>query len=446
MSAQYIDTIPKQNIMMQHEVRLPIFESEPVSSLQIIPNRSFTKRIAVIGNHLPRQCGIATFTTDLCDAIAAEYGDAKLSVVAVNDPLSPYAYPARVQFQITEGDISSYRAAANFLNSSNVDVVCLQHEYGIYGGKAGGYILQLLQYLNMPVVTTLHTVLREPDVDQRIVMQEIAARSDRLIVMSEHSSRFLQDVFKVSEEKIDLIPHGIPDLPFVEPEPYKKSISTAGKTVLLTFGLLSPNKGFENVIHALPRILSQHSDVVYIIAGATHPHVRLREGDRYRLQLEALAKKLGVERNVIFYNRFVSPQEMATLVSAADIYITPYRYEAQAVSGTLAYALGAGKAIISTPYWHAAELLDDGRGALVPFEDPAAIATAAIELLDDNVARQAMRKRAYIYARQMVWNRAAQSYMRAFIRVGDNRAQSAYLGFSVQAVEKCAASRLAANA
>jgi glycosyltransferase involved in cell wall biosynthesis len=200
------------------------------------------------------------------------------------------------------------------------------------------------------------------------------------------------------------------------------------------------------VIQALPRILSQHSDVVYIIAGATHPHVRLREGDRYRLELEALAKMLGVERNVVFHNRFVSLQEMATLVSAADIYITPYRYEAQAVSGTLAYALGAGKAIISTPYWHAAELLSDGRGALVPFEDPAAIATAAIELLNDSVARQAMRKRAYVYARQMVWNRAAQSYMRAFTQVGDNRAQPAYLGFPVQAVEKNAGSRLAANA
>ncbi len=436
MSAQDIYTCSKQNIIMRCEAQLPIFENESVSSLRMIPNRSFPARIAVIGNHLPRQCGIATFTTDLCDAIAAEYGAAELSVVAVNDRLSPYIYPARVRSEITEGDISSYRAAADFLNSSNVDVVCLQHEYGIYGGKAGRYILQLLRHLNMPVVTTLHTVLREPDVDQRIVLQEIAARSDRLIVMSEHSSRFLQDVFKVPEEKIDLIPHGIPDLPFVEPEPYKKSISTAGKSVLLTFGLLSPNKGFENVIQALPRILSRHSDVVYIIAGATHPHVRLREGDRYRFQLQAMAKKLGVETNVVFHNRFVSPHEMATLVSSADIYITPYRYKAQAVSGTLAYALGAGKAIISTPYWHAAELLGDGRGMLVPFEDPEAIATAVIELLDDDAARQAMRKCAYLYARHMVWNQAAQSYMRVFARSCINRAQPAYSGFSVQAVEE----------
>jgi glycosyltransferase involved in cell wall biosynthesis len=346
-----------------------------------------------------------------------------------------------VRFELSEGDLSSYKAAADFLNSSNVDLVCLQHEYGIYGGKAGSHVLRLLQHLEMPVVTTLHTVLREPDVDQLIVLQEIAARSDRLIVMSEHSSQFLQDVFRVPSEKIELIPHGIPDLPFAEPASYKDSFST-GKTVLLTFGLLSPNKGFESVIRALPRILSQHSNVVYIIAGATHPHVRRLEGDRYRLQLQALAKELGVEENVVFHNRFVSPQEMATLIGSADIYVTPYRYEAQAVSGTLAYALGAGKAIISTPYWHAAELLDDGRGALVPFGDPDTIADAAIELLDNDAAREAMRERAYVYARHMVWNRVAHSYMRAFVRACANRMPPAHVAFPVQAAEKNATRRL----
>jgi len=443
MSAPDISASSQPNTLMRREAQPTVLGKESASSLQLTPKRSVPTRIAVVGNHLPRQCGIATFTTDLCNAIAAEYGAAELSVVAVNDPLSPYVYPARVRFEITDGDISSYRAAASYLNSSNVDLVCLQHEYGIYGGKAGSYILQLLQHLKMPVVTTLHTVLREPDVDQRSVMQEIAARSDRLVVMSEHSSRFLQDVFEIPCEKIDLIPHGIPDLPFVEPDVYKHLFSTEGKTVLLTFGLLSPNKGFESVIHALPSILSRHSNVVYIIAGATHPHVRLCEGDRYRFQLQALARELGVEENVVFYNRFVSPQEMASLVASADIYITPYRYEAQAVSGTLAYALGAGKAIISTPYWHAAELLDDGRGALVPFEDPDAIATAAIELLDNDAACQAMRKCAYLYARNMVWNRAAQSYMRAFAQASANHIEPALLGYPVQAVEWTATSSLA---
>jgi glycosyltransferase involved in cell wall biosynthesis len=441
VSAPDLSVSSTQNTLMRSEKRPPVFEKKPASFLQGIPRQSLPARVAVIGNHLPRQCGIATFTTDLCDAIAAEYGAAGVSVVAVNDPQSRYRYPARVRFEITESDLSSYKAAADFLNSSNVDLVCLQHEYGIFGGKAGSHVLRLLHRLEMPVVTTLHTVLREPDLDQLVVMQEIAERSGRLIVMSEHSSQFLQDVFRVPGEKIDLIPHGIPDLPFAEPASYKDSFST-GKIVLLTFGLLSPNKGFENVIQALPHILSRHSNLVYVIAGATHPHVRRREGDRYRLQLEALAKALGVGENVVFHNRFVSPQEMAALVGSADIYVTPYRYEAQAVSGTLAYAMGAGKAIISTPYWHAAELLDNGRGALVPFEDPAALADAAIALLDDDAAREGMRKRAYLYARQMVWDQVAQSYMRTFLRSCSNRVQPDRVALHLQAAKKDAGQRI----
>jgi glycosyltransferase involved in cell wall biosynthesis len=379
----------------------------------------------------------------LCDAIVAEYGASQLSVVAVNDGQSSYSYPERVRFEIREGDITSYRAAADFMNASNIELVCLQHEFGIFGGKSGSHITELLKHLKMPVITTLHTVLREPNLDQRVVMHKIAARSESLVVMSQYSARILQEVFNVPAEKIDLIPHGIPDLPFEEPDVYKKSLAIAGKSVLLTFGLLSPNKGFESVIRALPRILSQHKDVVYVIAGATHPQVRAREGDRYRLQLQTLAMELGVEENVVFHNRFFSPQEMASLVGSADIYITPYCHEAQAVSGTLAYAMGAGKAIISTPYWHAAELLADGRGALVPFEDPDAIAAATSKLLDNDAARQAMRTSAYIYGRQMVWNRVAQSYMRTFVQAGVNRMQPAHLRFPVQAAEKNAASQVA---
>ncbi len=432
----------KASPLMRRELRPPVFGRASEYSLQPAPSHLRPVRAAIVGNHLPRQCGIATFTTDLCDALSAEYGDAGLLVVAVNDPQSSYVYPTRVRFQIAEADLSSYRATASSLNSSNVDLVCLQHEYGIFGGNAGSYVLELLQRLTMPVVTTLHTVLSQPDREQRRVMQEIAARSERLIVMSEYSSRVLQDVFEVSDEKIDLIPHGIPDLPFVEPDVYKDALSIAGKLVLLTFGLLSPNKGFENVIRALPRILAHHRNVVYVIAGATHPHVRAREGDRYRDELQALARELGVERQVIFHNRFVSPGEMASLVGSADIYITPYCHQAQAVSGTLAYAMGAGKAIISTPYWHAAELLNDGRGVLVPFENPAAIATEAIELLDNDAKRHAMRKRAYFFARKMVWNQVAQSYMRSFVRARVSRMEPIYMGFPAQAVEKSAARRL----
>jgi len=390
----------------------------------------------VIGNYLPRQCGIATFTTDLCAAISAEYGTARLLALPVNDTEAGYDYPSRVRWSLAQDDVKSYQEAAEFLNFNNIDMVCLQHEYGIFGGPAGSHILLLLRGLKMPVVTTLHTVLREPNPDQVIVMEEIAELSDRLIVMSELSSQFLQEIYKVPVSKIDMVPHGVPDLPFLDPNFYKDRFGVEGKAVLLTFGLLSPNKGIENVIQALPRILSKHSNVAYIVAGATHPHILRREGDRYRARLQALAKEVGVESQVIFHDRFVSPEEMAEFIGAADIYITPYRYEAQVVSGTLAYALGAGKAIISTPYWHAIELLDDQRGALVPFQDPAAIAQKTIELLDTPAIRHAMRKRAYLFARDMVWQKAAQGYMASFARVRSDRMEAPRVQFSDRATPK----------
>src|SRR5271166_5749436 len=397
---------------------------------------SLPTRIAVIGNYLPRQCGIATFTTDLCDAISAECGAARLSAVPVNDTESGYAYPERVRLALAQDDLSSYEQAADFLNFTNFDLVCLQHEYGIFGGPAGSHILAFLRRLKMPLITTLHTVLREPNPDQRRVMEEIATLSDRLIVMSDLSSQFLQEIFKVPGHKIDMVPHGVPDLPFLDPNFYKDRFGVEGKAVLLTFGLLSPNKGIENVIQALPKILSKHSNVAYIVAGATHPHILRREGDTYRASLQALAKEVGVESQVKFHNRFVSPEEMVEFIGAADIYITPYRYEAQVVSGTLAYALGAGKAIISTPYWHAIELLDDRRGALVPFQNPDAIALKTIELLDTPAIRHAMRKRAYLFAREMIWKRVAQGYMESFSRVRSDRMERPKVQFSARLIEK----------
>jgi glycosyltransferase involved in cell wall biosynthesis len=378
-------------------------------------------RIAVVGNYLPRQCGIATFTTDLCNAISAEYGSARLFAVPVNDTEPGYAYPERVRLALQQDDLSSYEQAADFLNFTNFDLVCLQHEYGIFGGPAGNHILTLLRRLKMPVITTLHTVLREPNSDQRRAMEEIADISDRLIVMSELSSQFLQEIFKVPGNKIDMVPHGVPDLPFLDPNFYKDRFGVEGKAVLLTFGLLSPNKGIENVIRALPEILSKHRNVVYIVAGATHPHILRREGDAYRAYLQELTKEMGVESQVLFHNRFVSPTEMVEFIGAADIYITPYRFEAQVVSGTLAYALGAGKAIISTPYWHAIELLDDRRGALVPFQDSEAIARKTVELLDTPAIRHSMRKRGYVFAREMVWKRVAQGYMTSFVQARSDR-------------------------
>ena len=394
-------------------------------------------RMAVVGNYLPRQCGIATFTTDLCEAISTECGAARLYAVPVNDTESGYAYPERVRLALAQDDLSSYEQAADFLNFTNFDLVCLQHEYGIFGGPAGSHILALLRRLKMPVITTLHTVLREPSPDQRRVMEEIAALSDRLIVMSELSSQFLQEIFKVPGTKIDMVPHGVPDLPFLDPNFYKDRFGVEGKAVLLTFGLLSPNKGIENVIQALPHILSKHKNVVYIVAGATHPHILRREGDRYREYLQALAKEVEVESKVIFHNRFVSPQEMAEFIGAADIYITPYRHEEQVVSGTLAYALGAGKAIISTPYWHAIELLDGRRGALVPFQNPDAIARKTIELLDTPAIRHAMRKRAYLYAREMIWKKVAQGYMASFEQARSDRMQEPRVMFVDRTPAKC---------
>ena len=397
---------------------------------------SLPSRIAVVGNYLPRQCGIATFTTDLCSAISTECGSARLLALPVNDTEEGYDYPERVRWSLAQNDVKSYQDAAEFLNFNNIDMVCLQHEYGIFGGPAGSHILHLLRGLKMPVVTTLHTVLREPNPDQRLVMEEIAELSDRLIVMSQLSSQFLQEIFKVPGNKIDLVPHGVPDLPFLDPNFYKDRFGVEGKAVLLTFGLLSPNKGIENVIQALPQILSRHKNVAYIVAGATHPHILRREGDKYRAGLQALAKEIGVESQVTFHNRFVTPEEMVEFIGAADIYITPYRHEAQVVSGTLAYALGAGKAIISTPYWHAVELLDDRRGALVPFQDPDAIARKTIELLDTPAIRHAMRKRAYLFAREMVWQRVAQGYMKSFSRVRRDRMESPIVQFSARLTEK----------
>jgi len=296
-------------------------------------------RIAFIGNYSPRQCGIATFTTDLCEAIAVQYSGTTCIAMPVNDVVTGYAYPTRVRFEITEKDIDSYLRASDFLNINNVDMVCLQFEYGIFGGKAGSHILALLRGLRMPIVTTLHTILKNPNPDQHRVLEEVAALSDRLVVMSERGSEFLNDIYHVSLEKIDIIPHGIPDVPFVDPSFNKDLFGAEGKIVLLSFGLLSSNKGIETVISALPDIVARYPDIVYIVVGATHPHVIQQEGETYRLSLQWLAQQKGVESNVIFYNRFVSLEELIEFISAADIYITPYHNEAQIASGTLSYTL-----------------------------------------------------------------------------------------------------------
>jgi glycosyltransferase involved in cell wall biosynthesis len=375
---------------------------------------SKVRKIAFVGDHLPRKCGIATFTADLLAAVTAAHPQSQCFCVSVNDVEGGYDYPEVVRFEIEEQDLPSYLRAADFLNISNVDTVCLQHEFGIFGGPAGGHILALLRELRMPVVTTLHTVLREPRADQRRVMEEIISLSTRVVVMAERGRQMLQSVYGAPPSKIDLIAHGIPDVGFVDPTYFKDQFGVEGKVVLLTFGLLSPSKGIHYVLNALPSILEEFPNVVYIVLGATHPNELRQHGEAYRVSLEILAKKNKVEKNVIFYNDFVDLENLKEFIGAADLYITPYLNEAQITSGTLAYTFGAGKAVISTPYWHAAELLADDRGVLVPFADAPAIAREVIGLLRDDTRRHSIRKNAYRIGRDMIWSNVAQLYMQSF--------------------------------
>jgi glycosyltransferase involved in cell wall biosynthesis len=378
------------------------------------------KQIAFVGDHLPRRCGIATYTSHICEAIAKEYLDCQCIVGAVNDRPEGYDYPPWIRFEIDEIELDSYRRAADFLNINNVEIVSVQHEFGIYGGPAGSHLLALLRDLHMPVVTTLHTVLREPNPDQRAVMRQLDELSNRFIVMSDRGKDYLEEIFTIASEKIDVIPHGIPDIPFIDPNYNKDQFGVEGKIVLLTFGLLSPNKGIEHVIEALPSILAEHPNVVYIILGATHPNLIARDGETYRLKLERLVQDRRVAANVIFYNRFVTQEELNEFIGAADIYITPYLNESQITSGTLAYSFGAGKAVISTPYWHAKELLADQRGIIVPFADPQAIAEGVNRFLCDPVLMTATRKRAWKLGRGMIWPAVAKLHMESFQRARAN--------------------------
>lgn len=393
-----------------------------------------TKHIAFLGDYVPRRCGIATFTADICEAIAAEFPQAQCIVGSVNDRVEGYDYPARVRFEIAEQELDSYRRAAEFLNLNNVEVVSVQHEFGIYGGAAGSHLLEFLREVRMPVVTTLHTVLRDPNDEQRAVMKQLDALSQRFIVMAERGRDFLETVYGIDPEKIDLIPHGVIDMPFIDSNFFKDLFHVEGKTVLLTFGLLSPNKGIEHAINAMPTILKQHPDVVYMVLGATHPHLIASEGEAYREKLQQLACDLGVAESVIFHNHFVTLEELKEFIGAADIYITPYLNEAQITSGTLAYTFGAGKALISTPYWHAQELLAEERGILVPFADSDAIANGVNHFLSNPTLMTAMRKRAWKAGREMIWPVVARRYMESFER--------ARASLSVPSVETAAARKV----
>ncbi|GBE07591.1 MAG TPA: glycosyltransferase [Gammaproteobacteria bacterium] len=378
------------------------------------PEWEALKSIVLIGNHLPRQCGIATFTTHLLESIALNAPDKACWAVAMNDRPTGYSYPSQVRFEINQSQLNEYSLAADLCNLNQVDVICLQHEYGIFGGKRGSFIIELLRNLNMPVVTTLHTILKDPNLQDRHIMMQLAEFSDRLVVMSERSVEFLRDIYQVPEEKIVLIHHGIPDVPFVKSDAYKDKFGVSGKKVILTFGLLSPGKGIEVVIDALPEIVKAHPQVIYMVVGATHPHLKMEDGEDYRNSLHRRAKELGVSEHIVFHDRFVADEDLLEFIGVADIYVTPYLNEAQIISGTLAYALGMGKAVISTPFWHAQELLADDRGRLVPFRDQAALAREVIDLLDHPDECRAIQERAYQYGRKMVWSDVGRRYLDTF--------------------------------
>ncbi len=386
----------------------------------------FTPRsIAFFANYVPRQCGIATYTKDIRNAVAALEPGMDCPVIAVTDRPGEYDYPPEVRFELDQQDRDAYRRAAEFLNTRNVDAVCIQHEFGIFGGSEGEYVLDFVQNLRMPLVTTFHTILRDPNPDQRRVMDSLIKASGRLIVMSEKGRIFMTEVYNAPENKIDVIPHGIPDMAFTDPAFYKDKFDVEGKQVLLTFGLLSPNKGIETVIRALPKIVAEHPEAVYVVLGATHPNLVRESGEVYRESLVSLSEELGVSKHIRWFDQFVSLEDLKEFIGATDIYITPYLNPKQITSGTLAYSFGCGKAVISTPYWHAEELLAEDRGILVPFGDSEAIAAEVIGLLNNDPRRHAMRKKAYHLGRTMIWSEVAKEFRESFRRSRVDAAENA---------------------
>jgi len=370
--------------------------------------------IAFLGNFLPRHCGIATFTTDLVSAMSEPQLGLSCGVVAMNDAGKRYSYDGNVLFEVAESDTSSYLRAADFLNVGGFDILCLQHEYGIFGGRSGAHVLGILGQVRMPIVTTLHTVLGAPSPDQFKVMEKILKLSSRVVVMSQNGASLLKEVHGVSPDKIDLIPHGIPVLP--DREVSRSRLRATDSLQLLTFGLLSPDKGIEYVIDALPQVVARFPSAKYVIVGATHPQVKEAHGETYRRSLQLRAHKLGVAEHVVFHDRFVSARELGEYLAAADVYLTPYLNPEQITSGTLAYAVGTGKAVISTPYRYAQELLADGRGVLVPWRDSQAIADTLLRLLGDPHEMHELGARALAFGKDMTWPSVAAQYKASFIK------------------------------
>jgi glycosyltransferase involved in cell wall biosynthesis len=373
----------------------PVGEFVPISAAQGRNQNTDIARAAMIGNYPPRQCGIATFTRDFLVSLQGASPRTEWQVCAVTEDEAHHAYPPEVTHVLAQNDPHTYIALADTLNSSGAQVAFIQHEFGIFGGPAGDYLLLLMRRLKMPMVVTLHTVLERPDTDQRRVMEEIIRLSAAVIVMAEKGAEILHAVHKAGPTKVHVIPHGAPDRPLAPTEAFKSTLGFAGKKIIMTFGLLSTNKGLDTVVRALPEILKRHPDAVYVVAGATHPHVLARDGESYRQGLMALADSLNVSHALHFVNRYVDDAELTDLLQAADVYVTPYLSEAQITSGTLSYAIALGKPVVSTPYWHATEALADGVGVICPFNDAEAFGRELSDILGNDVRRQSLARRAW---------------------------------------------------
>jgi glycosyltransferase involved in cell wall biosynthesis len=381
--------------------------------------------IAFVGTYPPRQCGIATFTRDLSDAVIVGDQRVRATVMAMTDAGCIGPYPERVRFKIGQEIKDDYKRAAEFVNSSDTHLVSIQHEYGIFGGNDGSYILDVfLSALRKPAIATLHTVLENPTWSQREIVQGMAECCERLVVMSELALDLLKDSYDITPEMIQLIPHGIPNLPLGERDRHKASFDLNGRQVLLTFGLLSPKKGIETVLRALPSLVGRFPGLIYLVVGVTHPEVKRRSGEQYRQALEREAESLGVRKHVVFLNQFVGHDDLCRYLQAADIYITPYIDEKQITSGTLAYAMGSGAAVVSTPYWYARELLSEARGRLFGFGDVDELTNILETLLGDEAERARIQRSAYGFARQMIWPAVGQDYVRLFRHVLDNAKKS----------------------
>lgn len=372
------------------------------------------RKVAFISSYRPRKCGIATFTGDLINSLRLAGGDEFEPVVIAMESGAELKYDKPVKLKIHKDIKYDYISAADYINFSGVDAVSIQHEFGLFGGEGGSYLNLLLKRLNKPVITTLHTVLERPPAEYFDSVIELCEASDEVIIMNRRGVKMLEDIYGVSRDKIRLIPHGIPDLPFVDSTYYKRKLGIERHKTILTFGLLSENKGIEVMLRALPAIVKADPKVLYIVLGAIHPEVLRHEGLSYKSKLERIVMDLGLERNVVFYNRFVDDAELVEFLGAADVYVTPYLNKEQLTSGTLAFAVGAGKAVVSTPYWAAQELLAQGRGRLVRFGDSEYIADSMVEILSDKALFHSMRKLAYEYGRSTTWPKIGRVYWELF--------------------------------